>query len=46
MNGLDGKDGLSGLPGMHAGNIYVVADKLPMQENAKFYACGGNAGKG
>lgn len=44
QNGGDGQHGLAGLPGGHAGNIYVVANDFP--ENAVLSAAGGNGGNG
>ena len=45
-DGRKGEDGLTGLPGGHAGNIYIITDKFIEPEKVSFSACGGNGGPG
>lgn len=45
-NGEKGSDGLNGLPGGHAGNIFIFADVLPDNDKIYLSARGGNGSNG
>lgn len=45
-DGLCGEDGVDGLPGGHAGNVFIFASELPEPREMQVSACGGNGSDG
>lgn len=46
IDGKPGQDGLNGLPGSHAGNIFIYANNLPYPSQVFFSASGGDGSDG